>query len=78
MTKLLEENHISLPKFAKIWERKQGNGKDEHALGAWIKPIYNLSVSYISISNSPSDISKPKTSIPSLKKFPVIKASSQN
>ena len=38
MTKLLEENHIALPKFAKRWERKQGNGKDEHALGAWVKP----------------------------------------
>ena len=31
MTKLLEENHIALPEFAKRWERKQGNGKAEHA-----------------------------------------------
>ena len=66
MTKLLEENHIALPKFAKRWERKQGNGKVEHALGAWIKPN-----SYFFVSDSHSDISEPKTSIPSLKKFPV-------
>ena len=38
MTKLLEENHIALPEFAKRWECKQGNGKAEHALGAWVKP----------------------------------------
>ena len=61
MTKLLEENHIALLEFAKRWERKQGNGKAEHALGAWVKPN----------SDSISDISEPKTSIPSLKKFPV-------
>ena len=52
MTKLLEENHIALPEFAKRWERKQGNGKDEHALSAWVKTICVLS-----ISDSPSDIS---------------------
>ena len=66
MTKLLEENHIALPEFAKIWERKEGNGKDENALGAWVRPIY-----IFSISNSPSNISEPEASIPSLKKFPV-------
>ena len=64
MTKLLEENHIALPEFAKRWERKQGNGKVEHALGAWVKPNY---VFYV--SDSHSDISEPKTSIPSLRKF---------
>ena len=64
MTKLLEENHIALPEFAKRWEHKQGNGKAEHALGAWIKPNSDFSV-----SDSHSDISEPETSIPSLKKF---------
>ena len=78
MTKLLEENHIALPEFAKRWERKQGNGKAEHALGAWVKPNSVLSISDASISDSHSYISEPETSIPSLKKFPVIKASSQN
>ena len=38
MTKLLEDNHISLPEFAKRWEHKQGNGKVEHTLGAWVIP----------------------------------------
>ena len=38
-------------------------------MSAWIKPIYDLSVSDIFISDSPSDISEPDTSIPSLKKF---------
>ena len=69
MTKLLEENHIALLEFAKRWERKQGNCKAEHALGAWIKTNSNFSVSDKSISNSHSDISEPETSIPSLKKF---------
>ena len=36
MTKLLEENHIALPEFAKRWECKQGNGKVEHALSACV------------------------------------------
>ena len=66
MTKLLEENHIALPEFAKRWEHKQGNGKAEHALGAWIKPNSDFSV-----SDSHYDISELETSIPSLKKFPV-------
>ena len=57
MTKLLEENHIALPKFAKRWERKQGNGKIEHALGAWRKTNYDFSVSDNSIFYSHSDIS---------------------
>ena len=57
MTKLLEENHIALPKFAKRRERKQGNGKAEHALSAWVKPIYVFSITDISVSDSPSDIS---------------------
>ena len=62
MAKLLEENHIALLEFAKRWERKQGNGKPEHALSAWVKPISDCSV-----SDSPSDISEPEASIPSLK-----------
>ena len=45
MTKLLEENHIALPEFAKGWEHKQGNGKVEHALGAWVKKNYVFFVS---------------------------------
>ena len=66
MTNLLEENRIALPEFAKRWERKQGNGKDENELGAWVKPNY-----VFSIFDSHSYISEPETSIPSLKKFPV-------
>ena len=57
MTKILEDNHIDLPEFARGWERKQGRGKPEHALSAWVKKIYDISVSYIYISDSPSDIS---------------------
>ena len=56
MTKLLEENHIALPEFAKRWEHKQGNDKAEHALGAWVKPNSDLYVYYSSISDSHSDI----------------------
>ena len=52
MTKLLEENHIYLLEFAKRWERKQGNGKIENALGALVKTN-----SVFSISDSHSDIS---------------------
>ena len=59
MTKLLEENHISLPKFAKIWERKQGNGKAKIELGAWVKPNYVFFV-----SDSHYYILEPETSIP--------------
>ena len=47
------------------------NGKAEHALGAWVKPISVFSISDIFVSDSHSDISEPKTSIPSLKKFPI-------
>ena len=52
MTKLLKENHIDLPYFARGWECKQGSGKPEHALSAWVKPI-----SIFSISDIPYDIS---------------------
>ena len=51
MTKLLDENYIDLPEFARGWESRQGNGKPEHALSAWVKPI-----SDIYVSDSPSDI----------------------
>ena len=34
MTKILEENHIDIPDFARGWECKQGSGKPEHALSA--------------------------------------------
>ena len=57
MTKLLEENRIALSEFAKRWERKQGSGKTEHALGAWVKPNYDFSIYDISVSYSHSDIS---------------------
>ena len=52
MTKLLEKNHIALPEFAKRWECKQGNGKDEHALGALVKPNFVFSVFDSSVSDS--------------------------
>ena len=59
MTKLLEENHIALQEFAKRWERKQGNGKAEHALGAWVKPNSVFSVSHSYVFYSHSNISEP-------------------
>ena len=65
MTKLLEENHIDLLEFARGWKRKQGNGKPEHALSAWVKPISDI---YVSIS--PSDISESEASIPPLEETP--------
>ena len=34
ITKLLEENHVDLPEFARGWERKQGSGKHAHDLCA--------------------------------------------
>ena len=71
MTKLLEEDHIALPEFAKRWERKQGNCKAKHALGAWIKPNYDFYFSYNSISYSHYNVSEPETSILSLKKFSI-------
>ena len=58
MTKLLKENHIALPEFAKRWERKQGNGKAENALGAWIKPNSKLSVSDKSECESEIELSE--------------------
>ena len=61
MTKLLEKNHIA----ARRWELKKGNGKPEHALSAWVKPI-----SDIYVSDSPSDISKSKASMHSLEETP--------
>ena len=45
MTKLLEENHIDLPEFVRGWERTQVSGNPEHALSAWVKPIYDIFVS---------------------------------
>ena len=71
MTKLLEENHIDLPDFARGWERKQGSGKPEHALSAWVKPIYYISIYNGSISDLPSYISESKSSIPSLEETPI-------
>ena len=60
MTKLLEENHIDLPYFARGWEHKQGSGNPEHAFSALVKPIYDIFVSYGFVSDLPSDISKSK------------------
>ena len=70
MTKLLEENHIALPEFAKRWERKQGNGKHEHALSAWVKTISVFSIFDIFFLDSPFYISGPESSIPSLEETP--------
>ena len=70
MTNILEENHVALLEFAKRWESKQGNGKAENALGAWVKPNYVFSISDSSVYDSHSDISEPETFIPSLKIFP--------
>ena len=57
MTKILEENHIDLPDFAIGWEGKQGSGKPEHALSAWVRPISDISVSDVYVSYLPSNIS---------------------
>ena len=70
MTKFLEENHIALPEVSKRWKRKQGNGKAEHAFGAWVKLNSVFLVSDRSVSDSHSYISENETSIPSLRKFP--------
>ena len=66
MTKLLEENHIDLPDFARGWERKQGSGKPENALSAWVKNI-----SDILVSDLHSDISESEASIPSSEETPI-------
>ena len=66
MTKLLEENHIDLPEFARGWERKLGSGKPEHALSAWVKPIYDIYFFDGNVSDLPSDILESEYSIPSL------------
>ena len=66
MTKLLEENHIDLPDFARGWERKKGSGKPEHALSAQLKPISDGPV-----SDLPSNISESESSVPSLEETPV-------
>ena len=66
MTNILEENHIDLLEFARRWEHKQGNGKPDHALSAWVKPIYYISIYDGYISDLPSYISESKSSIPSL------------
>ena len=66
MTKLLEENHIDLPKFARGWECQQGDGKHVYALCAWEKPISDIFVSDGSVSYSPSDIPESEASILSL------------
>ena len=55
--KLLDENHIDLPKFARGWERKQGSGKPEHALNVWVKPTSDINIYDGSIFYLPSDIS---------------------
>ena len=65
MTKLLEENNVDVPDFARRWEHKQENGKPEHALSAWVKPIYDIDV-----SDLPSDISESEASIPSVEETP--------
>ena len=74
MTKLLEENNIDVPDFARRGEHKlsleQENGKCMHALSARKKPISNISISYVFVYYLYSDISESKTSIPSLEETP--------
>ena len=54
MTKLLEENNIDVPNFARRGERKlsleQEDGKPLYALGAREKHVSHISVSYIFVS----------------------------
>ena len=61
MTKLLEENNIDVPYFARRGERKlsleQENGKCMHTLCAWEKQIFHIFVSYVFVSDLKSDIS---------------------
>ena len=47
LNKLLEDNNIDVPYFARRGERKQEDGKPTHALCAWDKPIYHIYVSYL-------------------------------
>ena len=55
MTKLLEENNIDVPYFARRGERKpsleQEDGKCLYALGSREKPISDVFVSYVFVSD---------------------------
>ena len=66
LTKLLEENNIDVPYFARRWECKQEDGRHVHALCAWEKTISHISISYVFVSDLHSDISESETSIHSL------------
>ena len=70
MTKLLEEKNIDVPDFARRGKLKpslkQEDGKHLYDLGARVKRVFHISVSYISISDLQSDIFYSDTSISSL------------
>ena len=70
MTQLLVENTIDVPYFAKIWERKQEDGKPTHGLCDWDKSIFHISISYVYIYYLHFYISASETSIPSLEETP--------
>ena len=66
MTKLLEENNIDVPDFARRGKHKpsleQKDGKCLYALCARQKPISHISVLDVFVSDLQSDISKSETS----------------
>ena len=74
MTKLLEENNIYVPYFARRGERKPSldkkDGKCLYALGAREKPISHIYILDISIYDLHFYISEYETSIPSLEETP--------
>ena len=74
MTKLLEDNNIDVPDFARREEHRlsleQEDGKHLYDLGASVKPVYHISFLDIFVSYLQSDISYYETSIPSLEETP--------
>ena len=70
MTKLLKENNIDVPDFARRWELMQEDGKPMHALCAWKKPISHISISDVFVSDLHFDLLESETSIPSLEETP--------
>ena len=74
ITKLLEDNNIDVPYFARREEGKlsleQEDGKCLFTLGAREKLVSHISISGIFVSDLHFDISYSKTSIPSLEETP--------
>ena len=74
ITKLLEENNIDVPNFARREERslslEQEDGKRLYALGARVKHVSHIYVSYIFYYYLNSDTLDSETSIPSLEETP--------